>query len=315
MSRTDVVKYSIIIPHHNIPELLERCLKSIPVRDDVQTLVVDDLSDPQYQEPLHELEKKYPSVTFIFSQTNGGAGRARNIGMEHAVGHYLVFADADDFFSEEFDTILSDYSTQDYDVVYFRNISVLSDSISTKDGRTSFIDEIFDRYEKCGDASEIRCKIFNPWAKFFRKGLADEKHIRFDEIPCANDLFFVVSMGCEAENIKVDKRVAYVYTDRPTSITASVSRKPASLGIRADACFRAQKVMKEHGFYFNFMPMSEFLSAMFHSDKQLFKKYLLKSKEAYRSRWEAIRQVRGWEVGVASKLWICIYSFSCILFK
>lgn len=38
-------KYSIIIPHYNIPELLQRCLDSIPERDDVQVIVVDDNSD------------------------------------------------------------------------------------------------------------------------------------------------------------------------------------------------------------------------------------------------------------------------------
>ncbi len=36
--------YSIIIPHYNIPKLLLRCVKSIPERDDVQIIVVDDCS-------------------------------------------------------------------------------------------------------------------------------------------------------------------------------------------------------------------------------------------------------------------------------
>ena len=36
--------YSIIIPHKNIPQLLKRCLDSIPQRDDVQIIVVDDNS-------------------------------------------------------------------------------------------------------------------------------------------------------------------------------------------------------------------------------------------------------------------------------
>ena len=38
--------FSIIIPHKNIPSLLQRCLDSIPKRDDVQIIVVDDNSNP-----------------------------------------------------------------------------------------------------------------------------------------------------------------------------------------------------------------------------------------------------------------------------
>lgn len=39
-----MIKYSIIIPHHNVPTLLERCVNSIPQRDDIQIIVVDDNS-------------------------------------------------------------------------------------------------------------------------------------------------------------------------------------------------------------------------------------------------------------------------------
>ena len=39
-------KYSIIIPHKNTPALLVRCVASIPKRDDLQIVVVDDNSDP-----------------------------------------------------------------------------------------------------------------------------------------------------------------------------------------------------------------------------------------------------------------------------
>ena len=38
------VKYSIIIPHKNSPDLLKRCLESIPDRTDIQVVVVDDNS-------------------------------------------------------------------------------------------------------------------------------------------------------------------------------------------------------------------------------------------------------------------------------
>lgn len=42
-----MIKYSIIIPHKNIPECLERCLKTIPWRQDVQVIVVDDGSEEE----------------------------------------------------------------------------------------------------------------------------------------------------------------------------------------------------------------------------------------------------------------------------
>ena len=44
--------FSIIIPHHNIPGLLRRCLDSVPRRDDTEVLVVDDGSDAVCQREL-----------------------------------------------------------------------------------------------------------------------------------------------------------------------------------------------------------------------------------------------------------------------
>jgi glycosyltransferase involved in cell wall biosynthesis len=41
-----VFYYSVIIPHKNIPKLLQRCLDSIPQREDIQIIIIDDNSDP-----------------------------------------------------------------------------------------------------------------------------------------------------------------------------------------------------------------------------------------------------------------------------
>lgn len=42
-----MINYSIIIPHKNIPKLLRRCLDTIPRREDVQVIMVDDNSDQE----------------------------------------------------------------------------------------------------------------------------------------------------------------------------------------------------------------------------------------------------------------------------
>jgi glycosyltransferase involved in cell wall biosynthesis len=53
------VKFSIIIPHYDIPDLLMRCLKSIPVSEDIQVIVVDDNSPDAdtYLERYSELSR------------------------------------------------------------------------------------------------------------------------------------------------------------------------------------------------------------------------------------------------------------------
>ena len=47
MQNANAPVFSVIIPHYGIPELLRRCLASIPQREDLQVIVVDDQS-PDY---------------------------------------------------------------------------------------------------------------------------------------------------------------------------------------------------------------------------------------------------------------------------
>ena len=52
------ILYSIIIPHKDIPCLLQRCLDSIPPRDDVQIIVADDDSSLDVEGQLEKLLKE-----------------------------------------------------------------------------------------------------------------------------------------------------------------------------------------------------------------------------------------------------------------
>ena len=68
--------YTIIIPHKNSPKLLQRCLDSIPHRDDLHIIVVDDNSDPDIVD-----FKLFPGldrndVDVIFTKEGKGAGYA-----------------------------------------------------------------------------------------------------------------------------------------------------------------------------------------------------------------------------------------------
>src|SRR5690625_5001957 len=112
------IQYSVIIPHYNDPIRLERLLKSIPVkRTDIQIIVVDDCSPNQKE--LLNLKNKYPQVEWYNTKKNSGAGAARNIGLAHVKGDYLLFADSDDQFTANAFDILDRTLTPGVDLTYY----------------------------------------------------------------------------------------------------------------------------------------------------------------------------------------------------
>ena len=92
------ILYSIIIPHYNIPELLQRCLNSIPDLPSFQVIIVDDCSDGKIVDFRYFPGMERENVKCIFLKERHGAGFARNLGLRYACGKWVLFADADDFF-------------------------------------------------------------------------------------------------------------------------------------------------------------------------------------------------------------------------
>lgn len=96
------VKVSIIIPVYNPGELLNNCLDSASNQtlNDIEIICIDDESTDGSMDILNQYAK-IDSRFKVFSQSNSGAGMARNKGLEYANGEYIVFLDSDDYI--EFD--------------------------------------------------------------------------------------------------------------------------------------------------------------------------------------------------------------------
>lgn len=60
--------YSIIIPHYNIPDLLQRLLDSIPQREDIEIIVVDDNSSSDVVDFNHFPGSDRNDVRIIFDK-------------------------------------------------------------------------------------------------------------------------------------------------------------------------------------------------------------------------------------------------------
>ena len=87
-------KVSVIIPVYNQEELVIKAIKSIPLRNDVEVIVIDDCSTDNTYNNLKNIN--YP-IKLFKTKVNSGAGVARNIGLNIAIGEYILFLDSDDY--------------------------------------------------------------------------------------------------------------------------------------------------------------------------------------------------------------------------
>lgn len=282
--------FSIIIPHKDIPDLLMRCLKSIPVSEDIQVIVVDDNSADAdtYLERYPELSRPY--LEFIRTTKGGGPGYARNIALEHAQGKWILFADSDDFYVDNMSDIIYSHVDSEADVIFFKNKAVLSDNISIRANRSSYVNERIDQYLADGDEWPLRAKIPVPWGKMIKRSLIVRHDIRFDEVLYSDDNYFSLLTGYYADKIKVVNEVLYVVTFRPNSIMAFVGTRPGELEQRAEVAFRMDKFMLRNGFCRERMSKI-YLLKMLKQERKLFKYYFFKLDEIYPSKWSALRDI------------------------
>lgn len=92
-------KVSVIIPVYNAEKYLAQCVSSIAnqTMQDIEIIAVNDGSTDNSLNILDELSLKYKGKLKIFDKENGGAGSARNIGLENSNGEFIKFVDADDY--------------------------------------------------------------------------------------------------------------------------------------------------------------------------------------------------------------------------
>jgi len=208
--------YSIIIPHKNIPDLLQRCLDNIPKRDDVQIIIVDDNSDPKIVDFEHFPGLDCSNTEVYFDKTTRGAGRARNVGLEYAKGEWVLFADADDMFEEGINTILNQVMNRDEDVIYFDVVSKDSDTLEITEESIGFTSTLHSE-----DDFSLRFGLSTPWMKAIRLSLIKEHKISFDETPVGNDIWFSSMCGLYAKKVGTIPVVGYCWMRRNASLWRS----------------------------------------------------------------------------------------------
>lgn len=114
-------KVSIIIPVYNQEKLILRALDSIPIRDDIEIIVINDCSTDKTKEVIENYDFKNLTI-IIDSPINEGCAASLNKGIDLAQGEYVLQLDSDDYLlTDKFNQFLDEVRESHEDLIFFTN--------------------------------------------------------------------------------------------------------------------------------------------------------------------------------------------------
>lgn len=91
---------TVIVPAYNEQDRITTALDSIPVRDDIEILIINDGSTDKTLSVAKKYAKEHKerNIRVINLKENKGLGHAKNVGYDNAKGDYINQLDCDDYF-------------------------------------------------------------------------------------------------------------------------------------------------------------------------------------------------------------------------
>ena len=237
----NAVNFSIVIPHKNTPELLQRCLDSIPVRDDLHIVIVDDNSDAHIVDFNNFPGSKRTNTEIVFSKGKHGKGPgyARNLGMSKAKGKWIIFSDSDDYFTNSFPALLDTYANSNKEIIFFKCLR--HNEHNTIDDYP-LINNAIDMAIETGHADSISYGVPCPWGKFIKRDFLQNNQIKYQEITGGDDILFSIRMAIKLKSYAISEERLYCVVDRPGSLTRN--NKWRSFYSYSKACLESYKLLK-----------------------------------------------------------------------
>lgn len=235
------MKLSVIIPVYNVEDYLAHCLDSVLAQsvdaDSYEIIIVNDNSPDNSLAIAEQYEQQYPQVKVI-SQENGGIASARNTGIQHASGEYIILLDSDDYYSADFFSKVYQLMDRGSDLIMLNFNSyymgenrhelnqraITSQQIEGKSG-VEAIDFIL---------KEEKLFTWYPWVYIVKRNLILDHDLFFVKNRNYEDLMWTPLVFLYAERVSYyDHPVVEYRLQRPGQITGTVNYKNLSDPIHA----------------------------------------------------------------------------------
>lgn len=223
----DAKKISVIIPVYQVEKYIDTCVQSVlkQTYTNLEIILVDDES-PDCCPEICDNYAASESRVITIHQKNLGLSGARNTGLQHATGDYILFLDSDDYLEESFcENAIAMALQNDADIVVGEISSVDEQgSLLNDDNSLHFAEsELLDNCEAMQALLEQTRMKGYAWGKLYRKSVVDG--IEYPVGKVYEDRFTVPKYFLRAQNVCLCKDAVTYYRMRDTSISHDVSVK------------------------------------------------------------------------------------------
>ncbi|HVI43719.1 MAG TPA: glycosyltransferase [Chitinophaga sp.] len=243
---------SIIVPVYNLVPYLPACIASLlgQTYTNTEIIFINDGSTDASLDLLLACEKENRQVKVI-SQENAGQGAARNNGLDHATGEYVLFVDGDDWIAQETVTIcIHEALAADADIICFGYKAVKKQhnelhelfhfeyepgNFVGQDPIVSFLRESTHTRDSFNTATAGKC---------YKRSLLEENHIRFRQ-RIYEDSPFMLEAVFHAKVIRCIKGDFYSYLIRDNQATEQSTTSGKLTENKIASYYQADQAMKD----------------------------------------------------------------------
>ena len=222
---------SIIVPIYNVEQYVDRCIQSIlnQTYQNLEIILVDDGATDCSGAIADSYAAKDKRIK-VFHKENGGLSDARNYGLEHVTGDYILFIDSDDFIVNIMcERLITVASSNNADIVscnyyiYRGDDDISIHTMSVQDDKRTFTGMDMLRYYL------LKTEPFDlnvVWNKIFKLDLFNGvEPVRFPKGRVQEDNFTIFMLFLNANSIVTVNEPLYYYVQRAGSIMANFTRR------------------------------------------------------------------------------------------
>ena len=222
---------SIIVPIYNVEQYVDRCIQSIlnQTYQNLEIILVDDGATDCSGAIADSYAAKDKRIK-VFHKENGGLSDARNYGLEHVTGDYILFIDSDDFIVNTMcERLITVANNNNADIVscnyyiYRGDDDISIHTMSVQDDKRTFTGMDMLRYYL------LKTEPFDlnvVWNKIFKLDLFNGvEPVRFPKGRVQEDNFTIFMLFLNANSIVTVNEPLYYYVQRAGSIMANFTRR------------------------------------------------------------------------------------------